>query len=142
MDGAELAWAIRAGPGIAGTRLILLTSSAHGGSEANPTGAFDACLTKPARQSALYDCLAQLMAGPPLAEDGAPRAEIAAAPRKRTQQAAGRQGARILVAEDNVVNQQVAAGVLAGLGYRADGVANGLEAVEPAGRGPNPRLLL
>src|SRR5260370_831292 len=142
MDGAELARAIRAEPAIAGTRLILLTSIAHGGSEANPAGAFDACLAKPARQSALYDCLAQLMAGPPVAEDGAPRAEIAAAPRKRTQRAAGRHGARILVAEDNVVNQQVAAGVLAGLGYRADVVANGIEAVAAAGRVPYAAILM
>jgi CheY-like chemotaxis protein/HPt (histidine-containing phosphotransfer) domain-containing protein len=141
MDGAELARAIRADPAIAGTRLILLTSIAHGGSEANPTGAFDACLTKPARQSALYDCLAQLMAGPPLAEDGVPRVEISSAPRKRTKQAAGR-GARILVAEDNVVNQQVAAGVLAALGYRADVVANGIEAVEAAGLVPYAAILM
>jgi signal transduction histidine kinase/CheY-like chemotaxis protein/HPt (histidine-containing phosphotransfer) domain-containing protein len=142
MDGAALARAIRADPAIAGTRLILLTSMAHGGSEANPAGPFDACLTKPARQSALYDCLAQLMAGPPVAEDGIPRVEISSAPRKRTKRAAGRRGARILIAEDNVVNQQVAAGVLAGLGYRADVVANGIEAVEAAGRVPYAAILM
>jgi signal transduction histidine kinase/CheY-like chemotaxis protein/HPt (histidine-containing phosphotransfer) domain-containing protein len=142
MDGAALARAIRADPAIAGTRLILLTSMAHGGSEASPAGPFDACLTKPARQSALYDCLAQLMAGPPVAEDGIPRVEISSAPRKRTKRAAGRRGARILVAEDNVVNQQVAAGVLAGLGYRADVVANGIEAVEAAGRVPYAAILM
>jgi signal transduction histidine kinase/DNA-binding response OmpR family regulator/HPt (histidine-containing phosphotransfer) domain-containing protein len=142
MDGAALARAIRADPAIAGTRLILLTSIAHVGSEANPAGPFDACLTKPARQSALYDCLAQLMAGPPLAEDGIPRVEISSAPRKRTKRAAGRRGARILVAEDNIVNQQVAAGVLAALGYRADVVANGIEAVEAAGRVPYVAILM
>jgi signal transduction histidine kinase/DNA-binding response OmpR family regulator len=142
MDGAGLARAIRADPSIAGTRLILLTSMAHVGSEANPAGSFDACLTKPARQSALYDCLAQLMAGPPLAEDGVPRVEISPAPRKRTKRAAGRRGARVLVAEDNVVNQQVAAGVLAALGYRADVVANGIEAVEAAGLVPYAAILM
>jgi len=40
------------------------------------------------------------------------------------------------------VNQQVAAGVLAGLGYRADVVANGIEAVEAAGRVPYAAILM
>jgi CheY-like chemotaxis protein/HPt (histidine-containing phosphotransfer) domain-containing protein len=142
MDGAGLARAIRADPSIAGTRLILLTSIGHVGSAADPAGPFDACLTKPAPQSALYDCLAQVMAGPPLAEDGVPRAEISSAPRKRTKRTVGRRGARILVAEDNVVNQQVAAGVLAALGYRADVVATGIAAVEAAGRVPYAAILM
>jgi CheY-like chemotaxis protein/HPt (histidine-containing phosphotransfer) domain-containing protein len=142
MDGVGLARAIRADPSIAGTRLILLTSIGQVGSEPGPAGPFDACLTKPARQSALYDCLAHLLAEPHPAEDGAPRVEIASAPRKRTKRAAGGRGARILVAEDNVVNQQVAVGVLAALGYRADVVANGIEAVAAAGRVPYAAILM
>jgi two-component system sensor histidine kinase/response regulator len=142
MDGGALARAIRADPAIAGTRLVLLTSIGQVGSEATPTGPFDACLTKPAQQSALYDCLAHLMAEPHLAEDGASRAEISSAPRKRTKRAAGGRGARILVAEDNVVNQQVAVGVLAALGHHADVVANGIEAIEAAGRVPYAAILM
>jgi signal transduction histidine kinase/CheY-like chemotaxis protein/HPt (histidine-containing phosphotransfer) domain-containing protein len=142
MDGMGLARTIKADPSIAGTRLVLLTSIGHVGSEATPAGPFDACLTKPARQSALYDGLAHVMAGPQLAEDGVPSGEISSAPRKRTRRAAGRRGASILVAEDNVVNQQVAVGVLAALGYRADVVANGIEAVEAAGRVPYAAILM
>jgi signal transduction histidine kinase/DNA-binding response OmpR family regulator len=142
MDGVGLARAIRADPSIAGTRLVLLTSIGYVDSEASPAGLFDACLTKPARQSALYDCLAHLMAGPHLAEDGASRVETSSATRKRAKRAAGRRGARILVAEDNVVNQQVAAGVLAALGYRADVVANGIEAVAAADRVPYAAILM
>ncbi|MDB5602234.1 MAG: domain S-box protein [Xanthobacteraceae bacterium] len=145
MDGVALARAIRADPSIAATRLILLTSidqevASQDGSKLN-RGLFDACLTKPARQSALYDCLAQIMAGPELAKDQVLGAAIPS-PRKRTKRAAGGRGARILIAEDNIVNQQVAVGILATLGYQADVVANGREAVEAAGLVPYAAILM
>ncbi len=138
MDGAALGRAIKADPAIAGTRLILLTSISHAGSQPNLEGLFDACLTKPARQSALYDCLADVMAGPDLVRKEFLRVEI---PDPRGQTAAQRD-ARILVAEDNIVNQKVAIGILASLGYRADVVANGLEAVEAVGRIPYAVILM
>jgi CheY-like chemotaxis protein len=81
------------------------------------------------------------MAGPELAKDQVLGAAIPS-PRKRTKRAAGRRGVRILVAEDNIVNQQVAVGVLAALGYRADVVANGLEAVEAIGLVPYAAILM
>jgi signal transduction histidine kinase/DNA-binding response OmpR family regulator len=142
MDGLALARAIKADPSIAGTRLILLTSIGQTGPEPNRDGLFDACLTKPAPQSQLYDCLARVIAGSNLAEDEFLRVEIPLASRKRAKRPVARQGDRILIAEDNVVNQQVAIGVLATLGYSSDVVANGRQAVEAMGLLPYAAILM
>jgi two-component system, sensor histidine kinase and response regulator len=83
MDGLALARAIKADRSIAGTRLILLTSIGQTGLEPNRDGFFDACLTKPAPQSQLYDCLARVMARSNPAEDGSPPVEIPSASLKR-----------------------------------------------------------
>jgi signal transduction histidine kinase/DNA-binding response OmpR family regulator len=142
MDGLALARAIKVDRSIAGTRLILLTSIGRTGPEPNRDGFFDACLTKPVPQSQLYDCLARAMAGSNLAADELQRVEIPSASQKRAKKLAAPQGGRILVAEDNVVNQQVAVGVLATLGYRADVVANGREAVEAMALVPYAAILM
>src|SRR5260370_15281513 len=142
MDGLALARAIKADRSIAGTRLTLLTSIGQTGPEPNRDGFVEACLTKPAPQSQLYDCLARVMTGSNLAEDELPGAEIRSASQKRAKRSAARQGGRILIAEDNVVNQQVAIGVLAALGYRSDVVANGREAVEAMGLMPYAAILM
>src|SRR5260370_28813518 len=70
MDGLALARAIKADRSIAGTRLILLTSIGQTGPEPNLNRFFDACLTKPAPQSQLYDCLARVIARPNPSADG------------------------------------------------------------------------
>jgi two-component system, sensor histidine kinase and response regulator len=141
MDGLALAQAIKEDPSIPGTRLILLTSIGQTGAEPNRDGFFDACLTKPAPQSQLYDCLARVMAGSNPAEDELPGVEIRSASQKRAKRLAARQG-RILIAEDNVVNQQVVIAVLASLGYRSDVVANGREAVAATGLMPYAAILM
>ena len=142
MDGLALARAVKADPSIASTRLILLTSIGHVGSEPDHEGLFDACLTKPARQSQLYDCLARVMGGSQPVEEEFRRVELPYVPRERTAVLAMRPGTPVLVAEDNVVNQQVAVGILTALGYRADVVADGVEAVEAAGRTPYAAVLM
>ncbi len=135
IDGMELASRIKADPAIASTQLILLTSMGlRGEAEQARKVGFAAYLTKPVRQSRLYDAIATVMS----LVDGE-----ASAPEHRspivTQHSFGEARARsrdrqarthVLVAEDNQVNQKVAVRMLERLGYRADVAANGLEAVE------------
>ena len=130
MDGLELAHAIKADPAVAGTRLVMLTSFGQREQSAAARAAgIAACLTKPVRQSQLFDCLATVMSQAPPAA-GPPSPHTKPAP-KETRMVSHK---LILLAEDNVVNQKVAVRQLQKLGYRADAVANGREAVEALGR--------
>jgi two-component system sensor histidine kinase/response regulator len=128
MTGLELAHAIKADPAIAGVRLIILSSIGdHDLAAESRAAGVDACLTKPTRQSELYDCLARVMAPgshQELSQTDTPSAAVARP----------HNGARILVAEDSLVNQAVARGLLVSLGYTVDLVANGLEAIEATER--------
>jgi CheY-like chemotaxis protein/HPt (histidine-containing phosphotransfer) domain-containing protein len=137
MDGLELARAIRADPALAGIRLILLTSLGRW-SQAARQGAstVDAYLTKPVRQSQLFDCLATVM-GRSVSTERAAVVQTAVNPIPRV---AG--GTRLLVAEDNAVNQRIAVHMLEKLGYQADVVADGKEALEVLAQIPYPLVLM
>ncbi|HMQ29110.1 MAG TPA: response regulator [Chloroflexaceae bacterium] len=125
-DGFAITRAILADPAIAATPVILVTSyTLRGyGREARLAGA-RGFLTKPIRESQLSNCLATVLGGAaaPAAE---PRRELvtqhALAER---QQRAG----RVLVVDDNAVNQRVTVRMLEKLGYRADVAGNGREAL-------------
>jgi len=125
MDGLQLGQRIHASrPSLP---LVLFTSL--GRREAGDTeGLFNAYLAKPVHQSQLFDTLVGL-----LAHDLAPK-EIKAVKPKTDREMAVRHPLRILLAEDNVVNQKLALRVLTQMGYRADLAANGLEAVESVQR--------
>jgi two-component system sensor histidine kinase/response regulator len=142
VDGLDLGRAIKGDPAIAPTRLVLLTSvAARGQAKAAQEAGFAAFLTKPLRQSALYDCLATL-AG--LAPEAPGRREPASPLITRHTLAEVREARRprLLVAEDNAVNQRVAIGMLERLGCRADVVASGEEAVEAVSRTPYDLVLM
>jgi two-component system sensor histidine kinase/response regulator len=122
MDGLELARLMAADPGLKHVRKILLTSSAPVDSaELAALGNVDWC-AKPVRASVLYDQLLRLMAVDRQFEPRpSPVADAASiVPPRR---------GRILVAEDNAINQLVAEQVLAKLGYSVDIVGNGAEAL-------------
>ena len=140
MDGMELASDIKADPAIASTKLILLTSlGLRGEAEQAHRAGFAAYLTKPVRQSKLYDAIATVTAAQ---EEGKQEEERLLITRHTISERRINSRAHILVAEDNQVNQKVAIRMLERLGYRADVAANGLEAVEAVGHIPYSAVLM
>jgi signal transduction histidine kinase/CheY-like chemotaxis protein len=125
MDGLQLAQRLRASR----PKLPLVLFSSLGRREAGDTeGLFSAYLAKPVHQSQLFDTLTSL-----LAHGSAPKRSKLANP-KADPEMALRHPLRILLAEDNVVNQKLALRLLTQMGYRADLASNGVEAVESVQR--------
>jgi CheY-like chemotaxis protein/HPt (histidine-containing phosphotransfer) domain-containing protein len=123
MDGVALGRAVKADETLKGVQLVLFSSLGQRGEarQMEEVG-FSAYLTKPARQSELFDCLSAVLAGTASAR------QAQSIVTRHTIREMSR-GARILLAEDNTTNQDVALGMLEKLGLRADAVANGREAV-------------
>jgi CheY-like chemotaxis protein len=133
MDGATLAAEIKADPLLSDTVVIMITSVGHWSEVRHMQGAsVDACLVKPARQSQLLNTLAtawskKLHGGLPARTNALDK--IAALKTKLADRLTG-VPVRVLVAEDNLVNQKVAVQMLARLGLDADIACDGREAVE------------
>ncbi|MDQ0028515.1 PAS domain S-box protein [Arthrobacter bambusae] len=121
MDGLELARELNADPGLAGLRLMMLTSTSQVSKADLAAAGIGEWLTKPVRGSEFYDRLMRLLAGPGTARQSG-------APIKATRPQMPSRG-RVLVVEDNEVNQLVAREMVTSLGYRADVVADGAQAV-------------
>ena len=119
MDGVALAHAIREALGPVAFPMILATSL--GRADEGEEGLFAARLTKPIRPSQLYDLLLSVLTGGQVVARPAARAAAEAAPRSAV---------RILVAEDNPLNRQMALLLLDKLGYQADTAPNGRIALE------------
>jgi CheY-like chemotaxis protein len=125
MDGFELAGKARE---LRSERMLpLILFSSHNPSDA-PDGLFSAFLQKPLKQSQLFDTLMNVLSS-----------EIAPTPRAPVRSEVDpemgiRHPLQILLAEDNAVNQKVAARLLERMSYRADIAANGLEALQAVSR--------
>jgi two-component system sensor histidine kinase/response regulator len=126
-DGAAFGKQVMADARLRPTRLILLTSSGlRGDGQRFAELGFAGYLLKPVTQWDLVDCLMLVLQAS--AADWHTRTQpIITRHHLRTQRE--RDKYRILVAEDNLVNQKVARVTLEKLGYRVDVVANGIEVI-------------
>ncbi len=126
MDGLTLARAIKTDSAIAGTRLVALASLGQSYStEDLKLSGIDISLLKPVKQSRLFECLVNSMSKAPV-RDIPSNSDPSAALGSSSQTDRQPEKARILLAEDNPINQLVAKGLLRKLGYGADIVANGV----------------
>jgi light-regulated signal transduction histidine kinase (bacteriophytochrome)/DNA-binding response OmpR family regulator len=144
MNGFSLAEAIRDDPLLAATRLIVLTSMGHAPHSAELARlGIESFLVKPVKQSRLFDCLL----GPArnrvevVTPTFAGGTESASSPNHSSRDVE-LNPARILLAEDNLINQIVVLAQLRRLHYRADAVANGRQVLEALERTSYDLILL
>ncbi len=127
MSGEEFGKIIKQEAGTSSIKLVMLTSVGKRGDVKRLKDiGFSGYLTKPVRRHLLEDCILSLMSEDGSIQKESPRKFITRHQLNEEQ----RKEIRILLAEDNVFNQQVAEGILKKLGYSVDIVANGSEAVK------------
>jgi len=143
MDGVELAERIKADPAARTLPLLLLSSAVARTQARNGEGRlFAACLLKPARLGLLRDTIATVLgAAEPAAGVGTAASPAASTAAATAVTAIGARG-RLLLAEDNPVNQKVAKKLLEGLGWRCDLAANGHEALTALAKLPYDAVLM
>jgi two-component system sensor histidine kinase/response regulator len=127
IDGETVGKKIKQDPDLKNTILVLMTSIGQRGDvkRLEKIG-FAAYLTKPIKQSKLYDCLATVIGVQKEATIKQPAAIVT----RHSLSEYRKRKVRILLAEDNMINQKVALNILKKFGYSADAVANGKEAVK------------
>ena len=143
MDCAELAKQIRAESSFSSIKLVLLTHLGRRGEAkmAHEAG-FAAYLTKPIHHAQLHQALCLVM-GQHQEEQSSERSALTPLVTRHTfQETQARARVKLLLAEDNLVNQKVAVRMLDKLGYRVDVVGNGREAIEALQRIPYDVLLM
>ena len=121
MDGFDVAKAITANSELTGLVIMMLTSSGQFGDASRARGlGISSYLTKPVDAAGLRDAVCRVLEGcADASAGGSDRGAIVEAER----------GLRILLAEDNIVNQRVAAGLLAKRGHEVSIASNGVEAL-------------
>jgi PAS domain S-box-containing protein len=127
MNGEELGRRIKEAPDVKGTLLIMMTSLGQRGDAARLEQiGFSGYLSKPIRQSQLHECLELVLGRKVNKAKGSAEGLVT----RHTITEAQKARIRILLADDNPTNQVVALSILKKIGYRADAVANGKEAVK------------
>jgi CheY-like chemotaxis protein len=130
MDGAALATAIRTRPDFAGVRLLMMNAVSAAPTAGDPRGGATMWLSKPVRQKHLQACLTSLLANHPFAESGQKEAKRQGADALAQDSRAVSRVRRVLLVEDNAVNQEVAKAMLEELGVAVVSAWSGEEALE------------
>ncbi len=128
MDGGQLARNIKKDARLQSTRLVIVSAHARPDDSTLPIGMVEAVLTKPVRCSVLVSVIQRMFQ-----RDLKTTTTTARIKPAKAVAVDGVEGKRVLVAEDNAVNQKLAARMLEKLGCRVDIAANGKEAVQMVG---------
>jgi two-component system, sensor histidine kinase and response regulator len=122
LSGIQVVEVIRADPVIAGVKIVLLTSMEPGELSESVRGEMDAFITKPVKQSQLFETLCAVFGIKAEREETLPTESISSPVADKR--------LRILLAEDNEVNQRVALYQLRMLDHQVDLARNGVEALK------------
>ncbi|MEY2606765.1 MAG: hypothetical protein QOH31_4592 [Verrucomicrobiota bacterium] len=122
LSGIQVVEVIRADPVIASVKIVLLTSMEPGELSESVRGEVDAFITKPVKQSQLFETLCAVLGIKAEREETLPTESISSPVSDRR--------LRILLAEDNEVNQRVALYQLRMLDHQVDLARNGVEALK------------
>jgi len=135
MDGEQTARAIKSDPAIKDVKIIILTSMGHRGDAARLEALGCAgYLLKPVKQQMLFDAVITVLGREKVEPPGLITRHVLSEQRKLNQ--------RILLVEDNPINQKVAATVLQKAGYSVDMVDNGADAVAKVQANPYNAILM
>ncbi|NNG00012.1 MAG: GAF domain-containing protein [Desulfobacteraceae bacterium] len=128
LDGEEFGEMIKADPELDGTILVMLTSAGRrGDAERMQNIGFSAYLNKPIKRTSLFSCLSEALGRDRHRTPNSVKPPLIT---KLLLKDTGKKRIRLLLAEDNIVNQKLALRLLEKMGYHADAVANGEEAIK------------
>jgi PAS domain S-box-containing protein len=140
MDGEELGRRIKSDPVLSKTPLVMLTSLGMRGDAAQMKKiGFAAYLTKPVKRSRIMDCLLSVFAQAEVEPKEVPTPDIIT---RHSLSEAKKADVRILLVEDNMINQKLALHLLDKFGYQADTAVTGKQAVEALEKSPYDLVLM
>ncbi|MBF0398095.1 MAG: response regulator [Desulfobacterales bacterium] len=129
MDGEEFGHKVKNDPELKDTKLVMLSSRGmRGDAFRTKEIGFDAYLTKPIKRDQLFDCLITVF-GKSMDQEGRDQKQIFIT-RHTLNETSTKQNIRILLAEDNAVNQKFVMTYLQKMGFRGDVAGNGKEAIK------------